>query len=139
MEKIIQNFKNYIYNRQIEVLELQISNEDLEINVHRKHLKEKEEKVIQKELDKVKAYLLPFEIKTLTQDEMYKVFIEDKVKVLMKQFQLKEYGIHYKKNRSLKKYPNRINEIEEKANLKLEKLNKDLERKLTLIKNKHQE
>jgi branched-chain amino acid transport system ATP-binding protein len=137
MVKIIQNFRNYIYNRQIEVLELQISNEELEINVYKKHLKETQSKMIKKELDKVKSYLYPYELKTLNQEEFNEIFVNQEVNHLKKNVELLINGINYKKNLRIKQNPDKQKEYEDKASSKIDNLNLKLKKNIEKVQSKY--
>jgi branched-chain amino acid transport system ATP-binding protein len=137
MVKIIQNFRNYIYNRQIEVLELQISNEELEINVYKKHLKETQSKMIKKELDKVKSYLYPYELKTLNQEEFNEIFVNQEVNHLKKNVELLINGINYKKNLRIKQNPDKQKEYEDKASSRIDNLNLKLKKNIEKVQSKY--
>jgi len=123
MVKIIQSFKNYIYNKQIEVLELQVSNEELVINVHKKHINEKLEKLIQKKSNQIKKELYPYELKTLNQNELNSFYVDQKIKELNLYVDRLIHGVNYYKEKDLKKNHSNQEKITNKANEKIQKLN----------------
>lgn len=138
MAKIKSKLKEQLLYQKIESIRQKIDNNNSYLSVLEEKYKEKKEKKLKDLKAKHDAYLLNLESQTLTSEKYLEIFSKKEMDQLDDWYYWKKRAINQTLKRNLEKHEDQKEQLQEKQQAQLEKLDQTYEAKKSKIIEKHQ-